>query len=411
MRYSMLLWLRLALARGRRAGPLARAAAAMARPPGPLIWLHLADGPEAASGAALIAQHLLRQRPGSALRVTWSGPEPVVIDWPAGVICLAAPEDTPTATRLVLEAWRPDLIVLVGNDLPSALICSAQDLRIPVMIADARIPPDTRRSMFLRGEQRSLLSRLSRMLVRDPESAAALARLGANPNRIEVGGQLSEPADPLPCSEAERSSIAGQMRARPVWLAVAVPAGELAAVLVAHRHALRHAHRSLLILAPDTPDDATDLACELESDGWVVGRRTLEGEPDEEMQIFLADDPGDFGLWYRLAPVTYMGGTFSEGTRAPRSPLEAAALGSAIVHGPKTAPFGAEYARLDNARAARAVLRPTGLGEAVADLMAPDRAAILAHNAWAVTSGGAGAAEAVARAILSELDSRATGAQ
>jgi 3-deoxy-D-manno-octulosonic-acid transferase len=106
-----------------------------------------------------------------------------------------------------------------------------------------------------------------------------------------------------------------------------------------------------------------------------------------------------------------MGGTFSEGAGAARSPLEAAALGSAIIHGPRTAPFDAEYARLDDARAARAVLRPTRLGDAVADLMAPDRAAILAHNAWAVTSGGAGAAEAVARAILSELDSRTTGAQ
>lgn len=411
MRYSVLLWLRLALARGRRASPLAHAAAQMVRPPGALIWLHLADGPEAVSGAALIAQHLLRQRPAVQLRITFCGPEPVTATWPADVPCLPAPEDTPAATRLVLESWRPDLIVLVGNGLPGALICTAHKLGVPVMIADARIAPDARRGLFLRSEQRSLLSRLSRMLVRDPESAAALARLGAPPNRIEVGGQLSEPADPLPCSEAERASIAGLMRARPVWLAVAVPTAELAAVLVAHRHALRHAHRSLLILAPATPGEATDLAAELEADGWVVGRRTLEGEPDEEMQIFLADDPGDFGLWYRLAPVTYMGGTFSEGTGAARSPLEAAALGSAIIHGPRTAPFDAEYARLDDARAARAVLRPTRLGDAVADLMAPDRAAILAHNAWAVTSGGAGAAEAVARAILSELDSRTTGAQ
>ena len=44
------------------------------------------------------------------------------------------------------------------------------------------------------------------------------------------------------------------------------------------------------------------------------------------------------------------------------------------------------------------------LADALADLIAPDRVAALAHNAWAVTSGGAGVAEAVARTLLAQLD-------
>jgi len=40
----------------------------------------------------------------------------------------------------------------------------------------------------------------------------------------------------------------------------------------------------------------------------------------------------------------------------------------------------------------------------VADLIAPDKAALLAHNAWVASSGGAEVTERVARIILSCLD-------
>ncbi len=276
------------------------------------------------------------------------------------------------------------------------------------MAVDMRYGPDTRPKTFAaRRIEATLLSALDRIILRDAESQAGLHALGVPPARTEVGGTLSEPPEPLHCSEAERASIAAITRTRPVWLAAAVPPVELRVVLDAHAHAARHAHRMLLILAPEAGEPADALAADLEDQGWITGQRTIEGEPEDDMQIFLADDPGDYGLWFRIAPVTYMGGTLSGTGTAPRSPLDPAALGSAILHGPETAAFAGDYARLEAARAARAVTDAPSLGEAVSDLMAPDRAAMLAHNAWAVTSGGAGAAEAVAQAILSIYDARA----
>lgn len=399
MRRSFLLWLRLTLAGLRKPGPLALRAAQVERPAGPLVWLVLSEGTEA--DAALVARRLGQLRAGLRLRVSAPGAAPAAALWPKGTETFAAPEESPAGIARLLARWRPDLIVLVGNDLPAAVICGAG--KVPVMLVDA-CPGAAARPLLLRGQQRALLGRLSRILTRDPASSVALKRLGADPAKVEIGGILAEPPVPLRCSDPERASIAQGLRARPVWLATAVPEAEIDTVLAAHTHALRLAHRMLLILAPDAQEDAVALAARLEGEGWAVGRRSLEGEPDAEMQVFLADDPGDYGLWYRLAPVTYMGGTFTGAAYHARSPLEPAALGSAIIHGPRTAPFTPDYTRLTEARAARAVASEAQLGEAVADLLAPDRAAILAHNAWAVTSGGAGAVEAVARAILTELD-------
>lgn len=362
----------------------------------------LEPAPEMETSAALLLRRLRQQRPELTLLV--SAPEAMAMALPPRAIRLDPTEDTPADVRLLLAHWQPDLVVLMGNIVPPALIGIATEEGVPVMLADARIAPDAPAPRFFRRRlMRALLSRLVRISLRDAETERALLRLGADPARTEIGGVLSEPPEPLHCSEAERASIATITRTRPVWLAAAVPPAEIRMVLEAHAHAARHAHRMLLILAPEAGEPADALAAELDGAGWVVGQRTIEGEPDEEMQIFLADDPGDYGLWYRVAPVSYMGGTLSGSALMPRSPLEPAALGSAIVHGAETAPFAPDFARLDEARAARQVTDVLSLGEAVADLMAPDRAALLAHSAWAVTSGGAGAAEAVARAILEQL--------
>lgn len=107
-------------------------------------------------------------------------------------------------------------------------------------------------------------------------------------------------------------------------------------------------------------------------------------------------------MWYRLAPVTYLGGTLSGG--ATRSPLEAAALGSAVVAGPEHGVEAGRLARLAEARALSPIRDAAGLAGAVGELLAPDRAALLAHNAWMVTSGGSEVTERIAEAIVAELD-------
>ena len=102
----------------------------------------------------------------------------------------------------------------------------------------------------------------------------------------------------------------------------------------------------------------------------------------------VVDSPAEYGLWYRLAPVTFLGGSLA-GSGPLRNPMEAAALGSAILHGPKTGDYGSIFGRLGAARATRAVGTAAELGDALGDLLSPHRTARLAQSAWAVASDGA----------------------
>jgi 3-deoxy-D-manno-octulosonic-acid transferase len=370
-------------------------------PEGPSIWVQIgAEGAaETIDGAVQVLARLRRVRPGLRLRLALpAGHDPAL---PEGIEKLAPVDDAATA-RALLRQLQPGLILLLGNDLPVALIVAADKAGVRVMLADVRLPPMARR--FGRFGQSGVLRRISRILVRDQGSRAVLLRQGIDPLKLDVGGVLSRPPEPLRCSEAERASLAELTHTRPVWFAATVPPAEIPAVVAAQERAQRHAHRMLLILAPDAPEAAKGLAERLSAEGWAVASRAIEGEPDGEAEIFVVDDQGEYGLWYRIAPVSYMGGTLTGTAEHARSPCEAASLGSAVIHGPQTAPFAADYLRLDEARASRSIHDETSLGEAVADLMSPDRAAVLAHNAWAVTSGGAAAADAVVRAVLSEFD-------
>ncbi|WP_126975150.1 3-deoxy-D-manno-octulosonic acid transferase [Frigidibacter oleivorans] len=398
MKRSFALWLALLAARGDGPGPTG-----MTPPPGdgPLIWLN-PDATTPPAGIAQLAQRLRRGHP--ALRFVVTTDAPAADGFPRGTLLLPSLPDRLVPLRRFLDTMRPDVAVLAGAALPAALIHETHARGVPLILADARFTlADWRRWRWRSGLATALLSRCAAILAQDADSDRRLRRLGGQNLPIEVTGPIDETSDPLPCNEAEREALAALLKSRPVWLAAACRPEDEEAVLAAHARAIQLAHRMLLILAPAAPEDGPRLANRIAADGWEVALRSREEEPEEQVQVFIADTEGEMGLWYRLAPVTFMGGTLHP-TTCGRSPFEPAALGSAILYGPQEAPQEAAYARLAGAKAARRVSGEAELAEALVDLIAADKAATLAHNAWVVTSGGAGAAEAAARHILAALD-------
>lgn len=370
------------------------------RPPGILFWFHCKGDDHCAALAELI-RRLRQERPGAVILVT--SPEPV--EMPAGVIVTAPPEDRRDTVRQFIDHWRPDLVVLAGDDLRPAMIQQVSAARIPLCLIDGTAGEGERRPgwRWWPGVSNALMDRFRHILVRDAAAARRFRRLGASARQVQVWGQMEESLGALPCNEAEREALLTEMKARPVWLAMSLPEAEEPAILAAHRHAISQRHRLLLLIVPDRPARGPQMAERMAAEGWDVALRSRDEEPGEGDQIYIADTEGECGLWYRLAPATYFGGTLS-GQGAPHHPYEAAALGSAILHGPKTMPFSPAYGRLGRAGAARVLRGAPEMGEALSELLAPDRAAQMAHNAWDLTSTGAEVTDRVIRLLLETLD-------
>lgn len=379
---SLGLWLELRRKRGGRLHNLRL-------PPGDGPLLILRATPEARIAAGQVLEVLTHAVPTLRVLTLGDGGMPDV-------------SDDPTAAPQLLAEAQAQTILLLGDELPVALIHAAQEAGTPVILGQSMIR-EKRAWGLDRTVQARLLAVPDVICVTDAASREAALGLGIAADRVRMTGPVTEIREPLPGFEAERAILAKMMRGRHVWLATAVPSAEEEAVFQAHLAALRHSHRALLIINPADPAQANDMADRFEAGGLVVARRSADEEPTDEVQVQFADDPQELGLWYRLAPLCFMGGTLSGDDDAARHPFEPAALGAAIIHGPNSARHQTEWQQLSGASASRQVRDADELANAVTQLSQPQQVATLAANAWAVSTGGAGVALDIARPVAERL--------
>ena len=70
-------------------------------------------------------------------------------------------------------------------------------------------------------------------------------------------------------------------------------------------------------------------------------------QPERTTELYVVDTIGELGLFYRLAPLVFMGGSLVP--HGGQNPIEPAKLGAAILHGPHVHNFTDVYAALDRA--------------------------------------------------------------
>ncbi len=360
------------------------------RPDGRVIWFHATNIGDSLSILELVRRLGDRREDLHFLITTGSITSTALVAarMPDQSIHQYIPTEERPKIRAFLKHWKPDLAVWAESELRPALMFETDVAKIPMLLINAKLTDELHRKWrWFPGVAKSLLRRFKFVLAQDDLTSKFLRRLGLPADRIEVVGALKEGSAALPHDEAERMMFANQLAGRPVWLAASTHPGEEAVIVGAHRQAARAAQRLLLIIAPDDYRRAVELAKKLKKDGWEIALRS-EGEfPEASTQIYLADTPGEMGMWYRIAPVTFMGGSLVD--YGGHNPFEPAALGSAIIHGPHVHRVADIYQRLWKVNATVKVKSGQDLIAALGKVLSPDKAAEMAHAAWEVSSSGA----------------------
>ena len=372
---------------------------------GPLVWV-MSQRADVPRSVAELARRLVAEWPELSVLVSCAGGgvAPGARLPPAALRC-HAPGDSARDVERALERWRPSAIILTEALLPAALIRMAGARGIPLFMVDGRGGPDFARGWpWWPGFTARLLRRFDRILVADPEAKRAFRRAGAEENRVEPVGLMAETPEIRAHAESERDALASRFNARPVWLAAAVPPAEEEMVLEAHRAAQRKAHRLMLVIVPRDLERGPGLARRVAAQ-MRVALRSDDEEPREDDQVYVADTEGEMGLWYRLAAVTYLGGSIV-GAGSPLDPLEPAALGSVVIHGPRCGRWAAAVARLQQADALLDARDAASLSRGVGVLLTPERAAQMAHNAWEMLTEGSEATERIVALVLEVLNQR-----
>ncbi|HLI98994.1 MAG TPA: 3-deoxy-D-manno-octulosonic acid transferase [Bradyrhizobium sp.] len=359
------------------------------RPHGPLVWIH-----GASVGEVLAASALIEKLRALNIRIlvtsgTVTSAAVVAKRFPPDIIHQYVPYDSPRYVARFLDHWRPSLALFVESDLWPNLILAGAARRLPMVLINGRMShrsfPRWRR---VSGTISALLGQFDICLAQSRLDAERFIALGGR-NVVVTGNlKLDVPAPPADLIKLER--LMAMTRGRPVVVAASTHPGEDEILIETHR-TLAGAFPSLLtVIVPRHPDRGETIARLVEASGLRAKTRSREELPTATADIYVADTMGELGLFYRLSPIVFMGGSLVE--HGGQNPIEAVKLGASIVHGPHIFNFADVYEALSQAggtkRADTQEALVKQLGQLLADPAARDLA-IAAAERVVLQLGGA----------------------
>ena len=306
--------------------------AGLPRPEGGLVWLHAASVGEAVSMLPVV--ETLQKRPGLTVLVTTGTVTSAAMmtgRLPQGAIHQFVPVDRIPWVRRFLDHWQPDLALWVESEFWPNLLVETAERKIPLVLLNGRISARSfRRWLKMRGFIGKLLSCFVLCLGQTEEDARRLAVLGAA--KTACLGNLKFAAPALPADAAALAALLGELGDRPRWLAASTHAGEEA--LAGRVHKALAIPGLVTLIVPRHPNRGAEIAAELEAMGLKPTRRSL-GQPIGDIHV--ADTMGELGLFYRAAPLAFVGKSLiGEGGQ---NPLEPARLGASVLFGPHMGNF------------------------------------------------------------------------
>jgi 3-deoxy-D-manno-octulosonic-acid transferase len=367
--------------------------------PGPTIWIHAVSLGEARAAAVLVTA-LRTSQPGMRLLLTHgtaTGRAEGVKLLRPGDLQAWQPWDTPDAVAKFLTHFKPNLGVLMETEVWPNLVAGCRTAGVKLVLANARLSDKSlRQAQRLAWLARPAFAALTAVWAQTVLDAQRLRALGA-PVR-GVMGNLKFDATP-DAVQLERGRAWRSQLTKPVVMFASSREGEELALLEALK-----VFKPPALLKP-VPSDADSIATQvqwlivprhpqrfeavaqlIESQGFTVQRRTTWTQAGpvvptatgasevtasaDRPTVWLGDSLGEMALYFGLADVALLGGSFAP--LGGQNLIEAAACGCPVVMGPHTFNF-AEAA--EHALAAGAALRVADMTEAVAtaDRLASDQ--------------------------------------
>ena len=341
------------------------------RPSGPLVWIHGASVGEVLAAAALIEKLRALNLRILVTSGTVTSAAIVAKRFPPDVIHQYVPYDSPRYVARFLDHWRPSLALFIESDLWPNLILSSAARRLPMVLINGRMShrsfPRWRR---VSGTISALLGRFDICLAQSQVDAERFSALGSR-NVLTTGNlKLDVPAPPADPAKLEK--LMAVTRGRPIVLAASTHPGEEELLADAHRTLAGYFPQLLTVIVPRHPNRGELVARTIGATGLNVALRSREELPTAVTDIYVADTMGELGLFYRLAPIVFMGGSLVE--HGGQNPIEAVKLGASIVHGPHVFNFTDVYEALDAAGGARRADSPDALMKQLGRLLSDPKA-------------------------------------
>ncbi|MDF1485720.1 3-deoxy-D-manno-octulosonic acid transferase [Ramlibacter sp. H39-3-26] len=382
------------------------------QPPGSgYIWIHAVSLGETHAAAILLAA--LRERlPGMRLLLT-NGTATGRVEGQKllreGDVQVWQPWDTPGAVRRFLRHFQPTMGILMETEVWPNLVAGCRAHGVPLALANARLSAKSlRQAERLAALARPAYGALTAVWAQTEADAERLRSLGAPV--AGVFGNLKFDAAPDAAQLAQGRAWRAAM-GRPVLLLASSREGEEAMWLESLKRFRPPAQVDQALAAinpvasgvqwlvvPRHPQRFDAVAALIRQAGFSVSRRSTWGDgPPQPADIWLGDSLGEMALYYGLADVALLGGSFAR--LGGQNLIEAAACGCPVVMGPHTFNFAEAAQRAQRlGAAARVASLDAAVAQAYAWAMNPQRHEAMVRAASEFASAQQGIADRMAAA-------------
>jgi len=262
---------------------------------------------------------------------------------------------TPAINRL-LDAMRPNLIVLMEGEIWPNFLRQCDKRKIPVVLVNGRISESAfaryRRIKFITA---GMLRRLSAICAQDQVYADRFKSLGAPADRLTITGTMKFDTAQLADSVAGDDQLAAELGLirgnAPIWVCGSTGPGEEILLLDSYRELQIEFPKLQLVIVPRKPERFDEVARLIQSSGFPLIRRsdrsvaaTPAPPPTGDAAtkaVILGDTMGELRKFYSLADVVFVGRSLVNlGSRQWGSDMiEPAALAKPVAIGPWTHNF------------------------------------------------------------------------
>jgi 3-deoxy-D-manno-octulosonic-acid transferase len=295
------------------------------------------------------------------------------------------------------RAWRriaPDVVVLTEGERWPEHIAQAVRRRVPMVVVNARLSDRSfRRMQRVKIFVSPLFGGLTRILAASEHDAGRFRALGFAPEKITVTGNLKLDVVIPPLGEIEKAKLRrelGLAEGARVLLGSSTWPGEEEALLAAQDAARKAGVAVALLVVPRHAERRDEIEALLKKSGrryHFRSRGTMVGEAD----VAVADTTGELRQLAQLADLVFCGKSLPPHTEG-QTPVEAAALGKAILFGPGMANFRQIARELPACGGAQVVSNEAELAAVCTALLRDDTkrvAMAAAARAWQQANQGA----------------------
>ncbi len=305
------------------------------RPNGEIIWIHAASVGESISALPLIEKLLEKELNTTILVTTGTVTSAKIMAQrlPDRAIHQYAPLDhTPWVNRFI-TFWQPKAALWLESELWPNTLHSLKKQKISTILVNARMSEKTiKRWQRYPQFAKKILSCFDLILGQNQKIVDHIKELGIH--QVDCIGNLKFASPPMTYDETALETLKKTIGNRPIWLAASTHKGEEEIIVTVYKKLIKDHPHLLAIIVPRYPKRGDDICNLIRKANLTVSQRSRKEKITHETSFYIADTMGEMGLFYKLAPLLTMGGSFIPDIWGGHNIIEPAHLNCAISYGP-----------------------------------------------------------------------------